>query len=323
MNKRAILLAVAVTIVATTEPVAAQFSSDFPGVPRASISVRGGKQSRTEWIFRGYKVSPETGDADDTVAGGLQLGFGRSYRIQSRFEIGFDFTLLEGAVVNPPKGERETVSPLYFRGLAGYGFRIGGKFRPISSLDPDGYGYEVAFGAAFQPALKPLFGVEHTQDTTRTGGQFSGDDEEEAPGAAFPVDPMAKLHSTTTLAAMGSYRSRRLNGDAALVLDNAAEPEAGEDPSPIGVFDGVSLRAGASYRVRPSIAIGATFWGNGAPPWRDEVALRYPGEHKASKVGVLFQFGRQPEAGVDLMISSPTHKFSESARLYVRVRSTR
>lgn len=316
-------IAAAAIVLATLSaaPAIAQFASDFPGVPRAAISISGGRQSRTAWTMTGYKISNASA-AGDTLAGNLRLSFGQSYRVQSTFELGFDFTLLDGMVMQPPSGTAtSTKSDLYLRGLTGYGLRVGGKYRPISALDPDGFGYELAVGGAFQPQLKALYGAEKRGDSSRTGGQFES--KTATPSAAFPGNPFTKLSASTTVAAMASYRSRRLMGDAAIVSETVPDRAASSDPSPLNEFDGVSLRAGGAFRLTPGIAVGASYWGDGSPPWWDEVRTGTPGQQKKEQFGALIQFGRDPESGIDFMVTSPTGKFGESARLYIRARSTR
>jgi len=323
--KRSFGLAVTLGVLA---PVAAsaQFSSDIPGVPRAAISIRGGKQSRLEWAFTGYKI-PNGSAAGDSLAEGLRFGFGSSYRIKNQFELGYDITLIDAHAVQPPSvkdatpGTTAPASKSYLRGLAAYGLRIGGKYRPIASLDPDGNGYEVAFGAAYQPALKPLYGIERLGDSTRQGGQFATS--KGAQSTFFPTNPFTKLSGTTDLAAMGSYRTRRIIADAALVAERVADRDAALGPSPVGVFDGVSLRAGAAYRLTAGFAVGAAYWGTGSPPWRDEYRLVVPGTPKKDQYAFLLQFGSDREAGIDLMYTTPTGKYLESGRLYIRARSTR
>lgn len=321
---RAVLVGVAgLTLAIDAAPAAAQFSSDIPGVPRAAISIRGGRQNRTEWAFSGNKAAGSVA-GQDTVGGGIRLGFGRSYRIRSAVEIGYDFTFFDGVYAGEPKGTGTTAKAnSYMRGLAAYGIRVGGKVRAYSSLDPDGNGYQVSFGAALQPSFKPLYGYERYKDSSRTGSQFSSKDEPTTPSAVFKTNPFAKLSSSTMVAAMGSYRSRRVIGDAALMSETAGSREAGEDPSPTKMYNGVSLRLGGAYRLTRGFAVGASYWGSGAPPWRDEVRLNVPGKTKAENFAFLLQFGSAPEAGVDLMLTSPTGSFSESARLYIRARSTR
>jgi hypothetical protein len=302
----------------------AQFSSDIPGVPRAAISIRGGKQARTEWTFTGGKAAGAVA-GQDSISGGIRLGFGRSYRIGSQFEVGYDFTFIDGVFVQPPKGTgtgAAAAAQSYTRALAGYGIKVGGKFRAYSALDPDGNGLQVSIGGALQPALKTLYGFEKLKDSTRTGSQFSNK-ETTAPSAVFRTNPFAKLRSSTMLAVMGSYRSRRLLGDAALMTETVGAQDASGDPSPTQTYNGLSIRLGGAYRVTRGFAVGASTWGNGAPPWRDEVRLSVPGKVKAEKYALLLQFGSTPEAGVDLMLTSPTGSFAESARLYVRARSTR
>jgi hypothetical protein len=302
-------------------PASAQFSSDFPGVPRGMISVRGGTQSRTEWTFTGRYVPKDYGP--DTIAGGLRLGIGRSYRIRGRFEWGYDFTLLDGAVNKVIQGGATANQPApdpYARGLVAYGIRLGAKFSPYSVVDPDGNGTSISFGGGFQPSLHPLYGIEAAGDAHRSGSQFGTKEPEANP--AFSGNPFARLRASTILAAMGSYRSRRLLGDLAVMTETVGNREAGEDPSPIQEFNGFSVRAGAAFRLTRSIALGGSYWGKGAPPWRDDVNLGMPGEVKVDNYAFLIQFGSSPEKGVDLMFTAPTGDYAQSGRLYIRKRST-
>lgn len=319
MTRRVLLSVLGVTMMST--PAAAQFASDFPGVPRASIPISGGKQQRIAWTLSGYKV-PNAAATGDTVAGGVRLGFGQSYRIRSQFEIGYDVTLADGLLVQPPSGTTSTGAAvsrdMYMRGLTAYGLRIGAKFRPVSALDPDGNGYELAVGGAFQPQLKALYGYEKVGDSTRSGGQF--DSKSVQTSNTFRQNPFASLSTATIVAAMGSFRSRRLSGDAALVSETV--PDRTGDPSPVGKFDGISARVGGSFRLTPRIAVGGSYWGSGSPPWWDQVQFGAPGQPKAEEYGLLLQFGRDPESGIDFMVTSPTGNYGQSARLYIRSRST-
>jgi hypothetical protein len=303
----------------------AQFSSDIPGVPRASISIRGGHQNRTEWTFTGYKV-PNAASSGDTIAGGLRLGFGQSYRVLGQFELGYDLTLFDAYALQPPSiktaDAKSTSEPTYMRGIAAYGIRIGAKYRPVVALDPDGNGYEVAFGAAIQPELQPLYGIEHMGDSSRQGGQFSHDNAATS-STVFRSNPFAKLSSAVEAGAMGSYRARRITGDAALLIEHVPERNASTDPSPVSLTDGLSLRVGGAFRLTPSISVGGSYWSKGAGPWRDDIRLAAPGKHQDDHFAFLLQFGSEPEAGIDLMYSRPTGKYSESGRLYLRMRSTR
>ena len=303
----------------------AQFASDIPGVPRAAISISGSSQHRTMWDFSGYRIPGATGQ--DTLGGGLRFGLGRSYRIQSQFEIGFDFTLLDAmAVQSPtPTGGTGTVTTsgsdqTYLRGITGYGLRLGAKYQPIVAVDPDGNGYAIAFGGGFQPQLRPLYGIEKRGDSTRSDGQFSHSTTV-TPSRVFGQSPFSQLTATTLLAAMGSYRSKRLMGDAALMIEKGPDRAAG-DPSPIQPVSGASLHAGGSFRLTPGFAVGGAYWGSGSSPWYDEVTVGTPGTVKPQNYAFLIQFGSNPESGVDLMYSAPNGQWGQSGRLYIRARST-
>jgi hypothetical protein len=320
------VLLAATVVVVLAAPASAQFASDFPGVPRASISISGSTQSRLAWAFSGYKIPTTTGTSGDSLAGGIRLGIGQSFRVQSGFEIGFDFTLADGLLVQSPSSAATGTTTAttgtnntYLRGLAGYALRIGAKLRPISSLDPDGNGYELAIGGAFQPQLKALYGAEKLGDSSRVGGQFNSDAVK--PSTVFRNNPFTSLSASTIIAAMGSYRSKRLMGDLAIVSETVPDREASAEPSPISTVSGVSIKAGGAFRLTQGIAVGATYWGNGSPPWFDQIQFA-PGKAKAEKYGFLIQLGGDPESGLDIMYTTPTGKYQESGRLYIRSRST-
>lgn len=302
---------------AFTSAAEAQWASDFPGVPRAAISIRGSKQTRTEWTIEGRQAET-TGSTEKTMGAGVRIGIGRSYRVGDQWEWGFDYTFADLTAQMPPGG---STAKNYYRGLLAYGFRLGAKYRPYSDIDQDGNGIEAAIGAGYQPKLSALFGYESLGDSGRTGGQF-GDKEKTAASAFFPQNPFTPLPSTVMLAAMGSYRSKRFIADAALVSETASANSAEDGPSPINSVDGFALRGGASYRLTPSVAIGGVLWGTGAAPWRDELRFGLPGKKHTSQYAVLFQFGSKPESGTDLIVTSPTGNFSESVRLYIRTRAT-
>jgi hypothetical protein len=325
VRDRVVLAALAAACIAA--PASAQFASDYPGVPRAAISISGSTQARNSWAFTGYRIPG--GTAGDTTGGGLRVAIGRSYRVRSEFEVSWDFTLLDGTIMQTPRSALLPTTPastdknsLYMRGMTAYGIRFGGKWRPVVSVDPNGNGYELAIGGGFQPQLKPLYGYEKLDDSTRSGGQFQTTNA--TPSAAFRQNPFAGLSATTIIAAMGSYRSKRLSGDAALVMEKSPDPSAGADPSPLTRYNGTALKAGGAYRLSPGFAVGATYWGSGSPPWWDEVAIGMPrASKKPAQFGLLLQFGSDPESGIDMMYAAPNGNYGQSGRLYIRARSTR
>ena len=265
----------------------------------------------------GYKIPGSTGTGDTTAAG-FRIGLGRSYRIQSAFEAGFDFTLGEGLAVIAPSSSATTAKPQnYYRALSFYAFRIGAKWRPLAALDEDGNGYELSVGGSFQPQLKSLAGYEQQGDSIRYGGQF----QDTKANPAFKSNPFASISASTAIAGMASYRARRFRGDAAILAEAVPDRAATLDPSPLTPYTGVSLRAGGVFRLTPSFALGGSYWGNGSPPWSDEVRLGTPGKQSATQWGFLIQLG-DPDSGWDIMPSFPTGKASEGVRLYFRKRSS-
>ncbi|MEX0893235.1 MAG: hypothetical protein WEB88_13800 [Gemmatimonadota bacterium] len=318
---RAVVIVAVVAAGTLTVPAEAQFSSDIPGVPRASVPFRGNHQNRTEWTFAGYKI-PGAADVGDTTALGVRVTFGRSYRIRNVFELGFDISIIDGLLERPPEDTLPGAPPgpgSYIRGSGFYGLRIGGKWRPFSALDLDGYGWEGAIGAGVQPSLRPLIGAESYDDSTRFGGQFSGEAEPGLRGS----DPFGRIHMATFLSGMASYRSQRILADVALVAEAVRESDEADGPSPLVKFDGVSPRGGVMYRLTPSLALGASYWGNGAPPWRDQISVGVPGAAKGEHYGFIMTLGSRPESGTDFMVSTPTGDWGQSVRLYIRGRSTR
>jgi hypothetical protein len=306
--RHAAVAAAGIALVVVAGPVEAQFSSDIPGVPRAATPFAGGRQIRTEYDLSFHRFGGELGD---TLMFAGRFGFGRSWRIRTDWEVGFDLSLLEGAHARSPEDDAEEALQVvhYSRAVLLHGVRVGAKYRPITSITPEGYGYHVAVGVAFQPAIKPGFAVVHS-DTTLLGGVF------------VDADPpiVGTVPQALQFALMGSYRARRVTADAALLLEKSEAGSLSDGPSPLTVYDGVSLRLGATFRATPSLALGGSFWGKGAPPWRDRVVLHGP--TKDQNVGLLLSFGSRPEAGTDLILSSPTGSLGKSVRLYIRSRST-
>ncbi|MGH7467790.1 MAG: hypothetical protein ACRENP_07340 [Longimicrobiales bacterium] len=294
-----------------TESVAAQFSSEFPGVPRAAVPLAGARQSRSEFDLLYFNVPAGTGR--DSLAVGMRIGLGRSWRIRSRFEVGFDFSLLEGMHVRERRASSSAEAfPHYTRGNLGYGLKVGAKFTPLNAVSPEGYGYHAGIGVAFQPSLEAVFGVAFESDTIETGGVFVKNTD----GADNVLNAIPQ---SIQVAAMGSYRTRRIALDGALLWEKTEETSP--IIFPIERYSGVSLHVGAKYHLTRSIAPALLFWGGGAPPWRDRILSRAPGEQE-SQWGVAVSFGSKPEAGTDLMLMSPTGSLSNSVRLYIRVRST-
>lgn len=319
MISRLVRAGIAIAVLSTT--ASAQFSSDFPGVPRGAISIRGGTQARTEWTFTGNKI-PGAAGVGDSIGGGIRVGLGRSYRVADQFELGYDFTLLDANIQVPPSAAAGAPkSSNYMRGMAAYAFKLGAKMRPYSSVDQEGNGIEASFGIAYQPTLKTLYGYATSGDSSRTGGQFGNGTSSGSSNSLFKGNPFASVQSSIMIAAMGSYRSKRFNADAALTNESVGSGSG--DPSPVAGYNGFALRVGGAYRLTRGFAIGGSYWGSGAPPWRDDVRVDVAGKSKATNYALLFQFGAEAEGGTDLMISSPTGNFAQSIRVYLRTRTTR
>lgn len=337
MKIRSLIVASA-ALAMTAAPAAAQFSSDIPGIPRASVPIRGNHQNRTTWDLNLFTLGGRTQDqkgvtaiANDTLGFAARLGFGQSYRLGSRMELGYDLTLANGLFVRPPTttgstGSTGTRSGMnsggenYARGLFLYALRVGAKFRPIQVLSPEGYGYEAAFGASVQPSFKPVFGFAMERDSTSTGGLLGKKDEQPANRSDTPgiFDGMNQGYQ---LAGMFSYRARRFLVDAAVLYEGVIASDS-TNTAVHQQFTGISPRIGGMFRLTPGFAAGLSWWGEGASPWHDHVRERMP-EEKHSTFAPMLSFGSTPEQGVDLIVAAPTGNFRESARLYIRARSTR
>lgn len=298
-------LAVLCAFALLASPALAQFSTDLPGVPRGRAAFLSGGQGRFELDFAGYKLPATEGDS---LAGSLRIGFGNSWRIGSNFELGYDLSLGELRVLKPANLVPDAdAPPIGVNGTVLYGVRVGLKYQFFNVVDPDGYGISASVGGAFHPELEPVFLYSKEDTTTLTGG-YAGDAPEEG-----GID--AVLSASTIFMGAVSYRMERFDADAALVMENLSEAEG---VSPVRQYDGVSLALGARYRLTGGFAVGISYWGSGAPPWRDRIKLDLREEDEA-KFGFLLSFGSQLEEGTDIMISSPTGSFSESISIYLRV----
>ena len=298
------ILAAVLLVSAPAGELTAQFSANLPGVPRASLPFHGGSQGRFEFDLTGFKLASEPGD---TLGGRLRLGFGRSWRIASSFEFGFDVTLAEGTVLRSPQDSTaaDPESQLNINGSAAYGLRFGLKFRPISYVDPSGYGFEAAVGVGYQPTLEPAFIYRKMGDSTFAGGAIGKDDDDLE---------KTKIHASTQFLLALGYTTPRLTADVALLVETATL----DGSSPVVVYDGVSPRLGLKYRLTGGFAVGVAYWGSGAPPWRDRLAGSV-GPMNVQQFGILLGFGSRPGKGTDLIISSPTGAFGEALNLYWRI----
>lgn len=321
MNVRRLLcVALAVGTLATVATAApAQISSDLPGVPRASVPFHGARQSRTAFLFSYYSMrSGDAASTGDTLAFGGQVSLGQSYRVGTRWEAGYDFTLGEAFHVRPPAPQAGVVSggePInHTRAFALYAIRLGAKFRPVHVLSPEGYGYEASVAASYQPSLDPLFGITVDGDSTRTGGLVGKDDDDRFGSGA--------VHSAYEVAGIGSYRARRFSVDGALVYESVETRGGDSALSPLESYSGLSPRLGGVFRLTRGIGVGASWWGNGSPPWRDRVRLQLP-EGESQSFAPFLSFGSKPESGMDVMLISPTGDYGRSVQLYIRGRSTR
>jgi hypothetical protein len=283
--------------------VSGQWSMDFPGVPRARVPFLSGGDGRFELDITGYRLRAEE---SDTVAGSLRIGFGNSWRLGSKFELGYDVSLGELRTIRP--GGTSPVEPSQLSGTVVYGGRVGLKFQPYRVVDPDGYGLAVAFGVAYRPEVLQVFTYSKTGNITTTGG-YAG---------ARPPDGELKKVVTATQSAMGSvsYRVRRLDLDAALTYVRVVQP-SGEPILPS--YPGAALAVGARVYLTSSFGIGASYWGSGPPPWQDRIGVDVRSS-SLPKFGFLLTLGGNIDGGTDIMVYSPTGDFSESISFYLRAR---
>ena len=293
------LIAFAVALSCATE-LRAQWSDYVPGVPGAWPPGMSSVQKRWEIDLSGYWMPV---DAERTNGARLRTGGGWSWRVATGVEFGFDFTLVEVAWLNPADASADPTR-LTIAGV--YGARFGLKFTPISSVDLDGNGFALAIGGGFQPNVAPLITHQSVGDSTVTGGVI---------GDAKDGDGIGKIHAAALFTATATYRSGRL------MLGSAAVIETGDrnGSSAIRVPAPVSARVGLVYRLTHGLSLAASFWGNGAPPWRDRLALSAPIEEHM-QFGVWLTSGGAPEGGLFLTGMSPTGAFGESASLYLASR---
>lgn len=300
-------------------PVEAQFSSDIPGVPRASVPFLGGNQGRTEFDFLYFA---ESSRAEDDWAAQARIGYGRSFRIASNFEFGFDFNLASGhyskldedAIGATPYEDTYQATSL-LQGAFLYGLRFGLKYQPIAFVSPEGYGFSAAVGASYQPSLSPGFSLERAGDSTWTG--YPGSEKRETNPWPFPASVTAKQDQLIQFAVMASYRSRRIVADAAL----ASTSRSGNGDFPADDFSGFSPKLGLMFRLTPGLALGGAVWGSGASPWQDQIVLPWLVNDSPS-YALVVGFGNRSEVGTDLIVMSPSGSLSESSRLYIRVRTS-
>ena len=299
------LLTIAMVLLLPT-PCAAQWSSDLPGVPRASIVRLGSAQGRFELDASRLRAQGPAGDST-TFQG--RLGAGWSWRVASAFEFGFDVTLAEAQRSSVPTDAatdpRDNGSS--FTTTGGYGLRFGLKFRPVSYVDPDGNGMAVAVGIGYQPKLDPLIRYQSRGDSSFSGGILGGDQRD-----------VGHVHAAKLFMAAFSYRSPRLTGDVAFVAESVDEGEG--DGSLLRVYSGLSPRAGIRYRVGHGLGLGVSFWGKGAPPWRDRLVAGISDGYGDDQVGLMISLGATPEKSTDFMISSPAGSFGRSVTIYIVAR---
>lgn len=312
MKTLPLVLAVVATVI-VTNPVQAQFSSDVPGIPRAFIPYLGSRQSRATVDLTYFNVGNASGS--DTLAVAAGLGYGRTWRLNPRWEFGVDLSVFQASFEQfptPPGGVVSNNMKPMTSGLLLYGLRLGLKFSPYYSLSPQGYGFQTAVGVAFQPSLKPVAAADLQGDSAYTGGLVGS--------KRSQVSIVGNVPQSVQVLAVASYRSRRIGLDAGLIYESSKLAGNAGGPVPVMYFSGLSPRVSFTYRLLPGFGLGFAWWGNGSPPWRDQVFLDGP-KGRTHTIGAVLTFGSTPGAGTDIMIMSPTGSFAKSIRLFLQTRS--
>lgn len=299
--------------------LAGQFSSDIPGVPRASVPFYGGNQGRTEMDFLYFQNSSQP---QEKWVGQARLGYGRSIRIGSKMEFGFAFSFANAVFtqLDEETPESEGFADTYnatntLQGAFLYGLRFGLKYQPISFVSPEGHGVTAAIGASYQPSLSPGFTVERAGDSLWTG--YPGSEAEYGGATPFRTSLNTSQDQLIQIAGMASYRSRRIIADGSLVSTSRSEG----DGFPISRFSGMSVRLGGMFRLTPGFALGGAYWSSGASPWQDQIRSPSLDDGDPSYAFVV-GFGQRPEVGTDMIVMSPSGSFSESVRVYFRFRTS-
>ncbi len=307
-NHFLVLILVGLWIVASPRTARAQFTADLAGVPRAGVPFFSEHQTRTGLDLSAFRFARSGGRL---TAARFGLDFGQSYRVHRSWELGYDLRLGEASLLKQPVAATPPAEPdstaTSYRGAALYGLAIGAKFSPISYLSPQGDGFETAIGVSYRPSLQPGYAFQTRGDSLLHGGVLGG-------SSSLPVG--ANLQSSFSVVAMGSYHSPRLLVDAALNLEKNIRSTSVSGT--VDTYSGLTPQIGALVYLASGFAVGGTWWGSGAPPWRDRLSAFLP-EEKAQSFGIVLGFGRSSSGGSRLTISSPTGKISKSVGLYLTV----
>ncbi len=286
--------------------VAAQLSTELPGIPSPGVPTL--SRSRAEWAWEGAL----TWKSDDPAVRRFvesRVAVGRSYRIFRNAELGLRLTLADLAVLVPEAEVDGEGVPSRFDGSVGYGVVLGAKYRVLSLVDPQGHGVEAALVGTWQPRLEPAIRhVRQGDDIRKTSGLIAG----RAGEADEPVAPSVEVPQRTALGAVVGIRQPRWLADVAVVRQQVGEVEVPW----VRQRDGVGVRAGAMARLTPGLSAGVAWWGGGDPPW-DNTPIRSDAGRQEASLGLVLSFAERRGAGTRVMITAPTGSFSESIRLYI------
>lgn len=289
------------------DEAAAQVSSEIPGVPSAGIPTL--SRSRQEVTFEfGFAWGPP--DPDTRRFGESRISMNRTFRVVRNLEVGAELTLIDGSVHVPEAGEGRGDRPTRIDGSAAYGFALGAKYRFLSLMDLDRRGVEVALLGSWRPTAEPAFRMELEGDNVRRFSGFLTSDDEEGDGVGHPRE----VPGGATIGLAGGFRHNRIQADLSVLRHTYRTV-----PSPwIPGESGTDLKAGFLVELRPSLSVGATYWGNGAPPWANAPIRSGITGESGSSVGLLIgRDGDRRGAGTRFLFTSPTDNFGESIRIMI------
>jgi hypothetical protein len=285
----------------------AQLYSEIPGLTSASVPYVGRSQSRIDFDLLYHRTVTLPGGEWGAEA---RLAYGRSTRIFANGELGFDFSLANGAYLKRSAADQGG-SEAFLGGHAVYGFRVAGKYRLLSTMTPWREGVEIAAFSIFQPGMRTGISIIKDGDETWSGGLFRSPNDEQSQFDVFHVPS-----SWTAGLALG-YRSTRLALDAELAYEST---QTADNPV-MAAYDGLYPRVGIMYRLTPGFAAGAAYWGGGSPPWSGQGSL--PGvERMTDTFGAVLTLGGREGAGTDLVFASSLRRGDAPIRLFIRARTS-
>jgi hypothetical protein len=287
-------------------PVAAQLSSQLPGVPTAGIPTL--SRSRGEGSFEANLTWDHPNEAVARFSE-IRMTGGRSYRVTDAIEVGASITFLDVSFLIPREDDFGNRDGTSWDASTGYDLSIGAKYQLVSLVDPDGYGPQAAIFGSWRPSLEPAFRFRQFGDGEREySGLLAG---EEDGDEIYPSPP--QVPGSHALGAVVSYGSPQFLADLAIQVESVRDHEVNWVQS----YSGVHLQAGVLARLRPSLAIGLSYWGSGGPPWRNTPIRDGMEERSNSSIGLVLSSDDPREGGTRFMITSPTGALGESVRIQI------